>query len=92
MDFLSLSRGGKFEDAQQPKVGGAAYTYTGQSGYECMPQFTSDKFGPFGRNLSATKLIRDAVREAGFDTPIVAAGGIHGFEQAEAIWCHKRGA
>src|SRR6185503_19930198 len=35
-DFLSLSKGGKFEDAQQPKVGQAVYPYTGQSGYECM--------------------------------------------------------
>ncbi|MFK7803610.1 MAG: tRNA-dihydrouridine synthase, partial [Anaerolineae bacterium] len=85
MDFLSLSRGGKFEDAQQPKVGDAAYPYTGKSGYECMPQFTSDEFGPFGRNLGATKLVRDAVRQAGFNTPVIAAGGIHGFEQAEAI-------
>ena len=25
MDFLSLSRGGKFDDAKQPKVGAAAY-------------------------------------------------------------------
>ena len=32
MDFLSLSRGGKFEDAKQPKVGWAAYPYTGPSG------------------------------------------------------------
>src|SRR5690606_2689095 len=37
MDFLSLSRGGKFEDAQEPKVGWAAYPYTGPSGYDCMP-------------------------------------------------------
>ena len=29
MDFLSLSTGGKFEDAKQPKVGEAAYPYTG---------------------------------------------------------------
>src|SRR5580704_5739181 len=28
MDFLSLSRGGKVEDAKQPKIGGAAYPYT----------------------------------------------------------------
>ncbi|NCZ64718.1 MAG: NADH:flavin oxidoreductase, partial [Cellvibrionales bacterium] len=27
MDFLSLSRGGKFDDAKQPKVGWAAYPY-----------------------------------------------------------------
>ncbi len=30
--FLSLSRGGKFEDAKQPKVGWSAYPYTGPSG------------------------------------------------------------
>jgi 2,4-dienoyl-CoA reductase-like NADH-dependent reductase (Old Yellow Enzyme family) len=85
MDFLSLSRGGKFEDAKQPKVGAAAYPYTGRSGYECMPQYISDEIGPFGRNLPATRRVRDAVREAGFETPIIAAGGIHDFRQAEAI-------
>jgi len=85
MDFLSLSRGGKFEDAKQPKVGAAAYPYTGQSGYECMPQYISDEKGPFGRNLPATILVRNAVRAAGLDTPIVAAGGIHGFVEAERI-------
>jgi 2,4-dienoyl-CoA reductase-like NADH-dependent reductase (Old Yellow Enzyme family) len=85
MDFLSLSRGGKFEDAKQPKVGAAAYPYTGQSGYECMPQYISDEQGPFGRNLPATAQVRRAVRDAGFDTPVVAAGGIHGFDEAERI-------
>ena len=29
MDFLSTSRGGKFDDAKQPDVGAAAYPYTG---------------------------------------------------------------
>ncbi|MFO1402632.1 MAG: hypothetical protein U1F30_15705 [Steroidobacteraceae bacterium] len=42
MDFISLSRGGKFDDARQPKVGDAAYPYTGPSGYECMPSYYSD--------------------------------------------------
>ena len=32
VDFLSLSKGGKFDDAKQPKVGHAAYPYTGPSG------------------------------------------------------------
>ncbi|HEU4615901.1 MAG TPA: NADH:flavin oxidoreductase, partial [Kofleriaceae bacterium] len=32
LDFLSISKGGKFEDAKQPKVGWAAYPYTGRSG------------------------------------------------------------
>ena len=85
MDFLSLSRGGKFEDAQQPKVGAAAYPYTGQSGYECMPQYISDEVGPFGRNLPATIRVRQALRAAGLETPVVVAGGIHGCAEAERI-------
>jgi len=85
MDFISLSRGGKFDDARQPKVGEAAYPYTGRSGYECMPSYYSDARGPFGRNFEPTSAIRAAVRATGHDTPIVVAGGIHNFEQAESI-------
>src|SRR5690606_21304152 len=47
MDFLSVSKGGKFEDAKQPKVGEAAYPYTGPSGHECMPHAKIDARGPF---------------------------------------------
>ncbi|HEY0748163.1 MAG TPA: hypothetical protein VGD63_15790 [Steroidobacteraceae bacterium] len=83
MDFISLSRGGKFEDASQPKVGEAAYPYTGRSGYECMPSYYSDAIGPFGRNDEASTRIRARIRQAGFTTPIVLSGGIHHFEQAE---------
>lgn len=85
MNFLSLSRGGRFEDAQQPSVGAAAYPYTGPSGYECMPQYYSDEKGPFGRNLGPAAAIRKAVRDAGHDTPVVATGGIYGFTQAEDV-------
>jgi 2,4-dienoyl-CoA reductase-like NADH-dependent reductase (Old Yellow Enzyme family) len=85
MDFLSLSRGGKFDDAKQPSVGWAAYPYTGPSGYECMPQYVSDERGPFGRNVDPTSAIRAAVRAAGLATPVVVTGGIHGFGQAEAL-------
>ena len=84
MDFLSTSRGGKFDDAAQPAIDAAAYPYTGPSGYECMPQYISDARGPFGRNAAPTKAIRDAVRAAGCATPIVCAGGVHNFEMAEA--------
>lgn len=83
MDFISLSRGGKFEDAKQPKVGQAAYPYTGRSGYECMPQFISDEAGPFGRNFGPARSIRTHLREGKIETPIIVAGGIHNFEQAE---------
>jgi 2,4-dienoyl-CoA reductase-like NADH-dependent reductase (Old Yellow Enzyme family) len=84
-DFLSLSKGGKFEDAQQPKVGQAVYPYTGQSGYECMPTVLSDETGPFGRSVPLVAAVKRAVNDAGFKTPIVATGGIGTFEQAEAI-------
>jgi len=84
-DFISLSKGGKFEDAQQPKVGQAVYPYTGQSGYECMPTVLSDEVGPFGRNVPLVAEIKRAVNNEGFGLPVVAAGGITTFEQAEAI-------
>ena len=85
MDFVSLSRGGKFDDAMQPKIGEAAYPYTGPSGYECMPSYYSDAKGPYGRNLAAAAQVRVAVRDAGYATPLIAGGGVHNFEQAEAI-------
>jgi 2,4-dienoyl-CoA reductase-like NADH-dependent reductase (Old Yellow Enzyme family) len=84
-DFLSLSRGGKFEDARQPAVGEAAYPYTGESGWECMPTIFADARGPFGRNVADAARVRAAVRESGHATPIVVTGGIHAFDQAEAI-------
>lgn len=84
-DFLSLSKGGKFEDAQQPKVGQAVYPYTGQSGYECMPTVLSDEVGPFGRSVPLVAAIKQAINESGFSTPVVATGGISTFEQAEDI-------
>lgn len=85
MDFLSTSRGGKFDDAKQPGIGWAAYPYTGRSGYECMPGHISDPFGPWGRNRSATAIIRKAVRAAGMTTPITCVGGVHRFDQAEEM-------
>ena len=85
MDFLSTSRGGKFDDAKQPGIGWAAYPYTGHSGYECMPGHISDTFGPWGRNRSATAIIRNAVRAAGFAAPVACTGGVHRFDQAEAM-------
>ena len=85
MDFLSISKGGKFEDAQQPKVGQAVYPYTGKSGYECMPTTLSDALGPFGRTVPLVAQIKEAVNAAGYQTPVVATGGIGTFSQAEEI-------
>ena len=85
LDFISTSRGGKFDDAKQPGIGASAYPYTGRSGYECMPQYLSDEFGPFGRNIVPTATIRRAIRAAGFATPVVCTGGVHNFAMAEAM-------
>jgi 2,4-dienoyl-CoA reductase-like NADH-dependent reductase (Old Yellow Enzyme family) len=85
VDYVSISKGGRFEDAKQPRVGEAVYPYTGRSGYECMPTVLSDERGPFGRNVPLAARIRRAVREAGCDTPVVTSGGIGTFEQAEGI-------
>lgn len=85
VDFLSISKGGRFEDAKKPKVGAAVYPYTGRSGYECMPTVYSDERGPFGRNLPLAAAIKAAVNEAGYEIPVVTAGGIGEFATAESI-------
>jgi 2,4-dienoyl-CoA reductase-like NADH-dependent reductase (Old Yellow Enzyme family) len=82
LDFLSVSRGGKFDDAKQPKVGESAYPYTGHSGQACIPRHKKD---PFGVNAFLAAGIRSAVRAAAFATPVVTTGKIHTFEQAEGI-------
>jgi len=83
LDFLSISKGGKFEDAKQPKPGWSVYPYTGPSGYECMPTIYSDARGPFARNLELAAAVRRAVRADGFTTPVIGAGGIADFATAE---------
>lgn len=85
MDYLSFSRGGKFDDAKQPKIGESVYPYTGPSGYECMPGYLSDSFGPFGRNIDPVAAIKVALGESGLATPCVLSGGMHGYDQAESL-------
>jgi 2,4-dienoyl-CoA reductase-like NADH-dependent reductase (Old Yellow Enzyme family) len=60
LDYLSLSRGGKFEDAKLPQVGWAVYPYTGPSGWECMPTWLADRRGPDSRSGA-----RGGLRDAG---------------------------
>lgn len=87
LDFLSISRGGKFDDAKQPPVGEAAYPYTGWSGGRCIPR---EKKDPPEVNVFLAAGVREAVRAAGFDVPVVAAGKIHTFEQAEGVLQSRR--
>ncbi|MAF67663.1 MAG: NADH oxidase [Planctomycetes bacterium] len=83
MDWISVSKGGKFEDARQPRVGEAAYPYTGPSGLECMPTVRMSGAAPFGRNLPLARAVRAALRADGLATPVVGAGGLNSFELCE---------
>lgn len=87
LDFLSISRGGKFEDARQPPVGEAMYPYTGHSGMMCIPRRKGD---PFGVNTYLASGVRAALRAAGLAVPVVTTGKIHSFEQAESILREER--
>ena len=70
-DYLSLSAGGKFEDARIVP-GEPLYPYTGYSGDRCMPGVAY----PDGANLAIPEAVRAALRAAGFSTPVVAVGKI----------------
>ncbi|MCA9314627.1 MAG: NADH:flavin oxidoreductase [Planctomycetes bacterium] len=83
LDVLSLSKGGRFEDAKVPRIGEAVYPYTGPSGHECMPTVRIDERGPFARNLPLAAAVRNAVHQAGHAMPIVAAGGFCTFDMME---------
>src|SRR2546425_10219338 len=50
-----------------------------------MPAVPPDGRGPFGRNVPLAAAIRRAIRDAGWQTPVVTSGGIATFDQAEAI-------
>ena len=55
-----------------------------------MPAYLSDEQGPWGRNVEPVAQIRAVIREAGFATPIVTAGGIYSFDQAEALLANDK--
>ncbi|MSQ00943.1 MAG: NADH:flavin oxidoreductase, partial [Myxococcales bacterium] len=79
LDFISVSRGGRFEDCKRPAVGHAAYPYTGHSGLLCMP---TREF-PDAANLDLPTTIRAALRASGRSTPVVGAGKINRYVVAE---------
>ena len=85
-DYVSLSAGGKFEDARVIE-GEPLYPYTGYSGDRCMPGSAY----PDGANLPIPEAVRAAVRAAGLETPIVAAGKISSMALAEEIVARGKG-
>jgi dimethylglycine catabolism A len=80
VDYVSISAGGKFEDAI-PRPGEPLYPYTGYSGDRCMP----GKTWPNGANRYLPAGIKAFLRQHGLDTPVVATGKINTPELAEEI-------
>ena len=85
-DYISLSAGGKFEDARHIP-GEPLYPYTGYSGDRCMPGSNY----PDGANLHIPEAVRGAIRRAGLETPIVAVGKIATKELAEEVLARGQG-
>ncbi len=80
VDYLSLSAGGKFEDAVT-KPGTPPYPYTGYSGDRCMPGATYQD----GYNTYLSEGIKRRLVAAGFETPVVTTGKIRTKALAESI-------
>jgi 2,4-dienoyl-CoA reductase-like NADH-dependent reductase (Old Yellow Enzyme family) len=80
VDYVSLSAGGKFEDAR-PVEGEPLYPYTGYSGDRCMPGSNY----PDGANLYMPEAVRAGLRAQGLQTPVIAAGKISSLELAERV-------
>jgi len=86
VDYISLSAGGKFEDAR-PIPGEPLYPYTGYSGDRCMPGSNY----PDGANLYIPEAVRASLRAAGLATPVVAVGKIGSLELAEKVLSRGQG-
>jgi 2,4-dienoyl-CoA reductase-like NADH-dependent reductase (Old Yellow Enzyme family) len=79
-DYVSLSVGGKFEDAEH-HPGKVKHAYSGYSGERAMP----DAWYPDMPHVGRAAAIKAFVNAKGFATPIVTAGKIWRPEDAEAV-------
>lgn len=86
VDYISLSAGGKFEDARVI-AGEPLYPYTGYSGDRCMP----GNAYPDGANLYIPEAVRASLRQAGLSTPVVAVGKIGTLALAEQVLARGQG-
>jgi 2,4-dienoyl-CoA reductase-like NADH-dependent reductase (Old Yellow Enzyme family) len=81
IDYISVSCGGQWEDALPPAPGEPPSAYTGYSGLRCWPR----AWDPNGANVYLAERIRQALRKAGHQTPVITAGKIPTAEFAEEI-------
>jgi 2,4-dienoyl-CoA reductase-like NADH-dependent reductase (Old Yellow Enzyme family) len=80
VDYISISAGGKFEDAIH-KPGDPLYPYTGYSGDRCMPSVVY----PDMANVYLAEGIKRFINERGYNIPVVTTGKIRTPAQAESI-------
>jgi 2,4-dienoyl-CoA reductase-like NADH-dependent reductase (Old Yellow Enzyme family) len=78
--YLSLSVGGKFEDAIHAR-GQVPYPYTGYSGDRCMP----GDWYPAVPHAHFSAEIKTFIRAHGFNTPVATAGKISNPDDAERL-------
>lgn len=80
VDYLSLSVGGKFEDAIH-RPGKPLYPYTGYSGDRCMP----GDWYPDAFNVHLAEGIKGYINSKGYHTPVITTGKIGNAPLAEQI-------
>ena len=80
-DYISVSGGSRFEDALTPPEGHPPDPMSGYSGHRMSPWF----WWPDGVHVYLAEGIRQSVRGAGFQTPVITAGKIREPEHAEQI-------
>ncbi|MDP6926090.1 MAG: NADH:flavin oxidoreductase [Rhodospirillales bacterium] len=80
LDYISLSVGGKFEDAVHTP-GEILHGYSGYSGERCMP---GDNH-PDMLHVHLSEEIKSFINSKGYDTPIVTAGKISNPENAKLV-------
>ncbi|WP_417623487.1 NADH:flavin oxidoreductase [Paremcibacter congregatus] len=80
VDYISLSVGGKFEDAIL-QDGLPPYPYTGYSGERCMPGASFPKMP----HIHYAAAIKEMINAKGFDIPVISVGKINAPEDAERL-------
>lgn len=79
-DYISVSAGSRFEDSI-PREGSPPDPMSGYSGHRMSPEW----WMPDAAHVYLAEGVRKAVREGGYQVPIVAAGKIRTPQQAEEI-------
>jgi len=80
VDYISLSVGGKFEDAVH-REGQPLYPYTGYSGDRCMP---GDWYPPLP-HVHLAAAVKQYINAKGFTVPVISAGKISDPVDAEHL-------